>query len=59
MAYASSVGENQMVVYEVDKAERSLHDAIVIVRSAMKNYTIISSGSVIDKEISKNSRQHA
>ena len=35
----------------IDEAERSLHDAIMIVRRAMKNSTIVSGGGAIDMEI--------
>jgi len=43
----------------IDEAERSLHDAIMIVRRAMKNSTIVSGGGAIDMEISRYLRQHA
>ena len=35
----------------IDEAERSLHDAIMIVQRAMKNSTIVSGGGAIDMEI--------
>lgn len=43
----------------IDEAERSLHDAIMIVRRAMKNSTIVAGGGAIDMEISRYLRQHA
>jgi T-complex protein 1 subunit eta len=37
----------------IDEAERSLHDAIMIVRRAMKNASVVPGGGAIDMEISK------
>lgn len=37
----------------IDEAERSLHDAIMIVRRATKNSTVVAGGGAIDMEISK------
>lgn len=37
----------------IDEAERSLHDAIMIVRRAMKNACVVPGGGAIDMEISK------
>uniref|UniRef100_A0A061R0E0 T-complex protein 1 subunit eta n=1 Tax=Tetraselmis sp. GSL018 TaxID=582737 RepID=A0A061R0E0_9CHLO len=43
----------------IDEAERSLHDAIMIVRRAMKNASIVPGGGAIDLEISSFLREHA
>ncbi|KAJ7530635.1 hypothetical protein O6H91_14G011800 [Diphasiastrum complanatum] len=43
----------------IDEAERSLHDAIMIVRRAAKNSTVVAGGGAIDMEISRFLRQHA
>ncbi|KAF3331575.1 T-complex protein 1 subunit eta-like protein [Carex littledalei] len=43
----------------IEEAERSLHDAIMIVRRAVKNSTVVPGGGAIDMEISKYLRQHA
>ncbi|EFJ16712.1 hypothetical protein SELMODRAFT_168086 [Selaginella moellendorffii] len=43
----------------IDEAERSLHDAIMIVRRALKNSTVVAGGGAIDMEISRYLRQHA
>ncbi|KAG0489954.1 hypothetical protein HPP92_006817 [Vanilla planifolia] len=43
----------------IDEAERSLHDAIMIVRRAVKNSTVVAGGGAIDMEISRYLRQHA
>ena len=37
----------------IDEAERSLHDAIMIVRRAIKNSAVVAGGGAIDMEISK------
>lgn len=37
----------------IDEAERSLHDAIMIVRRAVKNASVVPGGGAIDMEISK------
>lgn len=37
----------------IDEAERSLHDAIMIVRRAIKNASVVAGGGAIDMEISK------
>lgn len=37
----------------IDEAERSLHDAIMIVRRAMKNAAVVAGGGAIDMEISR------
>ncbi|CDY08491.1 BnaA05g27270D [Brassica napus] len=43
----------------IEEAERSLHDAIMIVRRAVKNSTVVPGGGAIDMEISKYLRQHS
>ncbi|GJM97626.1 hypothetical protein PR202_ga14564 [Eleusine coracana subsp. coracana] len=43
----------------IEEAERSLHDAIMIVRRAVKNSTVVPGGGAIDMEVSKYLRQHA
>lgn len=43
----------------IEEAERSLHDAIMIVRRALKNSTIVAGGGAIDMELSRYLRQHA
>ncbi|PHT79096.1 T-complex protein 1 subunit eta [Capsicum chinense] len=43
----------------IEEAERSLHDAIMIVRRAVKNSTVVPGGGAIDMEISRFLRQHA
>lgn len=43
----------------IEEAERSLHDAIMIVRRAMKNSTVVAGGGAIDMELSRYLRQHA
>lgn len=43
----------------IDEVERSLHDAIMIVRRAFKNSSIVAGGGAIDMELSKALRQHA
>ncbi|KAG8375506.1 hypothetical protein BUALT_Bualt10G0106900 [Buddleja alternifolia] len=43
----------------IEEAERSLHEAIMIVRRAMKNSTVVAGGGAIDTEISRFLRQHA
>ncbi len=37
----------------IDEAERSLHDAIMIVRRAIKNAAVVAGGGAIDMEISR------
>ena len=43
----------------IDEVERSLHDAIMIVRRAFKNSQIVAGGGAIDMELSRALRQHA
>ncbi|KAK9811765.1 hypothetical protein WJX72_009677 [[Myrmecia] bisecta] len=43
----------------IDEAERSLHDAIMIVRRAMKNASVVAGGGAIDMEISRYLRDYA
>lgn len=37
----------------IDEAERSLHDAIMIVRRAMKNASVVPGGGAIDMQLSR------
>lgn len=37
----------------IDEAERSLHDAIMIVRRALKNATVVAGGGAVDMELSR------
>jgi T-complex protein 1 subunit eta len=43
----------------IDEAERSLHDAIMIVRRAIKNASVVAGGGAIDMEISRCARYSA
>lgn len=43
----------------LDEAERSLHDAVMIVRRALKNPNIVPGGGAIDMEVAKRLRDHA
>ncbi|KAK9846000.1 hypothetical protein WJX81_008028 [Elliptochloris bilobata] len=43
----------------IDEAERSLHDAIMIVRRALKNAAVVAGGGAIDMEVSRQLRDHA
>ncbi|KAL4178924.1 hypothetical protein AMTRI_Chr13g84630 [Amborella trichopoda] len=43
----------------IEEAERSLHYAIMIVRTALKTSTVVAGGGAIDVEISRYLRQHA
>ncbi|XP_050369690.1 T-complex protein 1 subunit eta [Argentina anserina] len=43
----------------IEEAERSLHDAIMIVRRALKNSTVVPGGGAIDMEISRYLRDKA
>jgi T-complex protein 1 subunit eta len=43
----------------IEEAERSLHDAIMIVRRALKNSNVVAGGGAIDMELSRYLRQHA
>jgi len=43
----------------MEETERSLHDAIMIVRRAMKNDSVVAGGGAIDMELSKYLRNHA
>ena len=40
----------------IDEAERSLHDAIMIVRRALKNSAVVAGGGAIDMELSRCAR---
>lgn len=43
----------------IDEAERSLHDAIMIVRRTLKNSEIVAGGGAIDMELSRALRMYA
>ncbi|VDD76212.1 unnamed protein product [Mesocestoides corti] len=43
----------------MEETERSLHDAIMIVRRAIKNDAFVAGGGAIDMELSKHLRDHA
>merc|ERR1712159_409232 len=43
----------------IQEAERSLHDAIMIVRRTMQNNEVVPGGGAIDMELSRLLRQHA
>jgi len=43
----------------IDEAERSLHDAIMIVRRAMKNTKVVGGGGAIEMELSRFLREYA
>ncbi|VDO09697.1 unnamed protein product [Rodentolepis nana] len=43
----------------MEETERSLHDAIMIVRRAIKNDAFVAGGGAIDMELSKHLREHA
>lgn len=43
----------------IDESERSLHDAIMIVRRAMKSNTIVGGGGAIEMELSKVLREYS
>lgn len=43
----------------MDEAERSLHDAIMIVRKGMKHQNVVAGGGAIEMELSKYLRDHA
>merc|ERR1712004_856224 len=43
----------------VEETERSLHDAIMIVRRAIKNDAVVAGGGAIEMELSKHLRNHA
>jgi len=43
----------------IEEAERSLHDAIMIVRRTLQNNVVVPGGGAIDMEISRLLRQHA
>lgn len=43
----------------MEETERSLHDAIMIVRRTMKNDSIVAGGGAIEMELSKFLREHA
>lgn len=43
----------------IEEAHRSLHDAIMIVRRAIKNSTVVAGGGAIEMELSKYLREYA
>lgn len=43
----------------IDEAERSLQDALQIVRRAMKNASVVPGGGAVDMEVSRSLRDHA
>lgn len=43
----------------MEETERSLHDAIMIVRRAIKNDAFVAGGGAIDMELSKHLREYA
>ena len=43
----------------LDEAERSLHDAVMIVRRALKNPLVVPGGGAIDMEVSRALKEHA
>merc|ERR1712172_478907 len=43
----------------MEETERSLHDAIMIVRRAMQNDSVVAGGGAIDMELSKYLRNHS
>merc|ERR1712139_698406 len=43
----------------IDEAERSLHDAIMIVKCAMKNTKVVGGGGAIEMELSRYLREYA
>ncbi|KAI8466230.1 MAG: chaperonin complex component [Monoraphidium minutum] len=43
----------------IDEAERSLHDAVMIVRRALKHAQVVPGGGAIDMEVSRALRDHA
>jgi len=43
----------------IEEAERSLHDAIMIVRRARKTHSVVAGGGAIEMEVSKFLREHA
>eukprot|EP00877_Chromochloris_zofingiensis_P005140 jgi/Chrzof1/14627/Cz09g09290.t1 len=43
----------------IDEADRSLHDAIMIVRRALKHASVVPGGGAVDMEVSRALREHA
>jgi T-complex protein 1 subunit eta len=43
----------------IEETERSLHDAIMIVRRTLKNDSVVAGGGAIEMELSKHLRNHA
>lgn len=42
----------------IEEAERSLHDAIMIVRRAIKAYSVVAGGGAIEMELSRHLREY-
>ena len=42
----------------IEETERSLNDAIMIVRRAVKAYAVVAGGGAIEMELSRHLRQH-
>lgn len=42
----------------IEEAERSLNDAIMIVRRAIKAYAVVAGGGAIEMELSRYLREH-
>lgn len=42
----------------IDEAERSLNDAIMIVRRAIKTHAVVAGGGAIEMELSRYLREH-
>ena len=43
----------------IEETERSLHDAIMIVRRALRNDAVVAGGGAIEMELSKFLREHS
>lgn len=43
----------------LDEAERSLHDALMIVRRALKSHAVVAGGGAIEMELSRYIREHS
>eukprot|EP01112_Ceratiomyxa_fruticulosa_P021942 TRINITY_DN7898_c0_g1_i5.p1 TRINITY_DN7898_c0_g1~~TRINITY_DN7898_c0_g1_i5.p1 ORF type:complete len:180 (-),score=39.53 TRINITY_DN7898_c0_g1_i5:78-617(-) len=43
----------------IDEAERSLHDAIMVVRRARKYHSVVAGGGAIEMEVSRHLREYA
>eukprot|EP00239_Pterosperma_sp_CCMP1384_P001344 CAMPEP_0197849338 /NCGR_PEP_ID=MMETSP1438-20131217/11681_1 /TAXON_ID=1461541 /ORGANISM="Pterosperma sp., Strain CCMP1384" /LENGTH=554 /DNA_ID=CAMNT_0043461971 /DNA_START=75 /DNA_END=1736 /DNA_ORIENTATION=- len=58
-AYTSTIVLRGGAEQFIEEAERSLHDAIMIVRRAMKNSAVVPGGGAIDMELSRYLRDQA